>query len=158
MVNVKIKLLTETAQMPTKAHETDACFDLYADCPDDSYYSWEKGEDVQGLKIRPHETVKVKTGIATEIPVGYWGAVFARSGLATKQGLRPANCVGVIDADYRGNWVVALHNDSTETQIIRHGDRIAQAMILPVLDTTLEKVEELSDSSRGAGGFGSSGN
>ena len=78
--------------------------------------------------------------------------------MATKQGLRPANCVGVIDADYRGEWIVALHNDSTETQIIRHGDRIAQAMILPVFPTTFEQVEELPDTERGAGGFGSSGN
>lgn len=157
-MNVKIKLLSKTAKMPVKAHETDACFDLYADCPDDTYYSWDIQKDVAGIKIRPHETVKVKTGIATAIPVGYWGAVFARSGLAAKQGLRPANCVGVIDADYRGEWIVALHNDSTETQIIRHGDRIAQAMILPVLPTTFEQVEELPDTERGAGGFGSSGN
>lgn len=94
-MDVKIKLLSKTAKMPTKAHETDACFDLYADCPDDTYYSWDVQKDVAGIKIRPHETVKVKTGIATAIPVGYWGAVFARSGLATKQGLRPANCVGM---------------------------------------------------------------
>lgn len=94
-MDVKIKLLSKTAKMPTKAHETDACFDLYADCPDDIYYSWDVQKDVAGIKIRPHETVKVKTGIATAIPVGYWGAVFARSGLATKQGLRPANCVGM---------------------------------------------------------------
>lgn len=156
-VNVKIKLLSKTAKMPTKAHETDACFDLYADCPDDTYYGWDVQKDVAGLKIRPHETVKVNIGIATEIPVGYWGAIFARSGLATKQGLRPANCVGCIDADYRGPWVVALHNDTTETQIIHHGDRIAQAMILPVLSTTLEEVEHLSETERGEGGFGSSG-
>lgn len=158
MVNVKIKLLTDTAKMPTKAHSTDAAFDLYADCPEDTYYSWETGKDVQGIKIRPHETVKVNVGFATEIPEGYWGAIVARSGLSTKKGLRPANCLGVIDADYRGMWIVALHNDSTETQIIHHGDRIAQAMILPVLETNLEEVTELSETVRGTGGFASSGN
>lgn len=144
MINVKIMRMSETAIIPTKAHSTDACFDLYADIEN-------------ALTIKPHDTVKVSTGIATEIPVGYWGAIFARSGIATKQGLRPANGVGVVDACYRGIWVVALHNDTEIEQTINPGDRIAQAMILPVLEVELEEVESLNDTDRGAGGFGSSG-
>ena len=144
MVNVKIMRMSETAIIPKKAHSTDACFDLYADIE-------------SALTIKPHDTVKVGTGIATEIPVGYWAAGFARSGIATKQGLRPANCTMVIDADYRGEWIVALHNDTEIEQTINPGDRIAQAMILPVLEIELEEVESLNDTDRGAGGFGSSG-
>ena len=140
---MKIKLLSDKAKIPTRGSEEAAGWDLYA---------------ATDAIIPPHFTAKISIDIAIEIPAGYFGAVFARSGLATKQGLRPANCVGVIDADYRGEWIVALHNDSTETQIIRHGDRIAQAMILPVFPTTFEQVEELPDTERGAGGFGSSGN
>lgn len=157
MVNVKIKKLTETAKIPTKAHAEDAAFDLYADIPDNTFTAWETNETKQGIKIMPHTTVKIPVGIATEIPAGYWGAVFARSGLATKQGLRPANCVPVIDAGYRGEWMVPIHNDSSEVQIIEHGERIAQMMILPVINTVLEEVNSLENSSRGAEGFGDSG-
>lgn len=101
--------------------------------------------------------MKVNTGIAVEIPKGYFGAVFARSGLATKQGLRPANCVGVIDADYRGDVMVALYNDSTEPREVQVGDRIAQLVIIPYISPDLEVVSELSDTNRGDGGFGSTG-
>ena len=105
----------------------------------------------------PGTTMKIGTGIAAEIPEGYFGAVFARSGLATKKGLRPANCVGVIDSDYRGEIIVALHNDSKEPQTIQAYERIAQIVILPYLDVSFEIVDELSDTERGEGGFGSTG-
>lgn len=149
MLELKFKRLTDTMTIPTKAHGTDACFDLYADTL--SFRS--DGE----IRIAPHETVKVPTGFATNIPHGYWGAVFARSGLATKQGLRPANCVGVIDEPYTGEWIVALHNDTDGLQIVRHGDRIAQFTLLPYFNTNLVEVDELDSTDRGKNGFGSSG-
>ena len=155
-INVKIKSLSETAQLPTKAHDSDAAFDLYADIQD-TFKPFGSTEDVKGIKVMPGQTVKVSSGVAMEIPEWYWGAVYARSGLATKQGLRPANCVGVIDSHYRGPIIVAIHNDSNEVQIVRHGDRIAQFMLAPVIETSFEEVNELSDSDRGEGGFGSSG-
>ena len=142
MIDVKIKRLNDVAIVPTKAHDTDACFDIYA-----SAYA----------EIAPGDTVLIHTGIATEIPVGYWGAVFARSGLASKRGLRPANCVPVIDAPYRGEWMIPLHNDSDELQIVNAGDRIAQFMILPVLPTNLIVCDNIDESDRGSGGFGSTG-
>ena len=159
-MNVKIKLLSPEAKIPVKMHSSDACFDIYACEPNAVYREWNGGLEVKeanGLKIRPHETVMVHTGFATEIPIGYYAAIYARSGLSTKQGLRPANCVGVIDSQYRGEWMVALHNDSSETRIIKNGDRIAQFAILPVLDIKLEETNELSSTERGEGGFGSSG-
>lgn len=155
-INVKIKRLSETAQLPTKAHDSDAAFDLYADIQD-TFKPFGSTEDVKGIKVMPGQTVKVHTGFSTEIPIGYWGAIYARSGLATKQGLRPANCVAVIDAEYRGEWLIPLHNDSSDVQIIHHGDRIAQFMLAPVIETSFEEVSELSSSDRGEGGFGSSG-
>lgn len=112
---------------------------------------------VEAVSIAPGETAKVGTGIAMAIPKGYFGAIFARSGLATKQGLRPANCVGVIDSDYRGEIIVALHNDSSETRTVAPGDRIAQIAIIPFLPVSYEQVKELDDTERGAGGFGSTG-
>lgn len=138
---MKIKL-EPGATLPTKAHPTDAGYDLYAN------------EDAQ---IKPHETRPTHTGIHLQIPDGYFGAVFARSGLATKQGLRPANCVGVIDSDYRGEIIVALHNDSDELRNVAKGDRIAQLVILPCPHFELELADELDETKRGAGGFGSSG-
>ena len=155
-INVKIKRLSETAQLPTKNFDSDAAFDLYADIQD-TFKPFGSTEDVKGIKIMPGQTVKVSSGVAMEIPEWYWGAVYARSGLATKQGLRPANCVGVIDSHYRGPIIVAIHNDSNNVQIIRHGDRIAQFMLAPVIETSFEEVSELSDSDRGEGGFGASG-
>lgn len=149
MLNLKIKLLTDTAKLPQKSHPTDACFDIYADAL--SFRS--DGEII----IAPHETVKIPTGFATEIPHGFWGAIFARSGLASKQGLRPAQGVPVIDEPYRGQWMIPLHNDSEETRIIHHGDRICQFMLLPYFDTILTEVDNLSETDRGEGGFGSSG-
>lgn len=157
MLELKFKRLTNTMKVPTKAHETDACWDLYADIPNATY---DNGDIVEkhGLVIVPHKTVKIPTGFATNIPHGYWGAVFARSGLATKQGLRPANCVAVIDEPYTGEWLVPIHNDTNETQIIHHGDRIAQFTLLPYFNTNLIEVDELDSTDRGSNGFGSSGN
>lgn len=140
---MKIKLLSNKAKIPTRGSADAAGRDLYA------------AEDVI---IPPHNTAKISTDIAIEIPQGYWGGVFARSGLATKQGLRPANCVGVIDSDYRGPVIVALHNDTDETKEVMIGDRIAQLIILPICDFGgWEIVDELSDTDRGDGGFGHSG-
>ena len=157
---IKIKKLTETEQMPQKNFASDACFDLYLDAPDALYHEWNGGVEIKaarGIKIRPHETVMLHTDIAMETPVGYYAAIYARSGLASKQGLRPANCVGIIDAEYRGEICVALHNDSDETRIVHHNDRIAQMAILPVLDVKLIEADELSETERGSDGFGSSG-
>lgn len=130
---------------PTKGSKDAAGYDLYAVCP--------KGE----LMIEPNKTVMVSTGIAMEIPSGYFGGVFARSGITTKKGLRPANCVGVIDADYRGSIIVALHNDSDQPQIINTGERIAQLVIIPCFDAKLHEVGTLEKTDRGDGGFGSTG-
>ena len=145
MLNLKIQKLTNTAKLPTKAHPTDACFDIYADLSNEH------------VAIPPHQTILIPTGFATEIPHGFWGAIFARSGLASKQGLRPAQGVPVIDEPYRGQWLVPLHNDSEEIRIIHHGDRICQFMLLPYFDTNLIEVENLSETDRGNDGFGSSG-
>jgi dUTP pyrophosphatase len=141
---MKIKLLNNLAKIPTKGSKEAAGYDLYAATDYD-------------IEIQPSQTVKVDTGIAMAIPDGYFGAIFARSGLATKQGLRPANCVGVVDSDYRGPVIVALHNDSERTQVVSAGDRIAQLVILPYKTELLEIVDELDDTERGKGGFGSTG-
>lgn len=149
MLNLKFKRLTNTMTIPTKAHTTDACFDIYADAL--SFNS------VGEIWIAPHETILIPTGFATNIPHGYWGAIFARSGLASKQGLRPANCVAVIDEPYTGEWKVPLHNDTNEVKCIKHGDRIAQFTLLPYYDIQLIEVDSLDDTDRGSGGFGSTG-
>lgn len=145
-MEIKIKILKENAKLPTKGSNQAAGFDLYA-CSDDYFEA----------TIYPHETIKVGTGLAMSIPEGYYGALYARSGLATKQGLRPANCVGVIDSDYRGEIVVALHNDSNDPQTYHNGDRIAQLIIQPCLDVVYIVVEDLDDTERGDGGFGHTG-
>lgn len=145
-MEIKIKILKENAKLPTKGSNQAAGFDLYA-CSDDYFEA----------TIYPHETIKVGTGLAMSIPEGYYGALYARSGLATKQGLRPANCVGVIDSDYRGEIVVALHNDSNDPQTYHNGDRIAQLIIQPCLDVVYKVVEDLDDTERGNGGFGHTG-
>lgn len=145
-MKIDIKKLNDKATVPTKGHAGDAGFDLYA-CLDEP------------VTIKAGETVKIPTGLAIAIPDGYFGGVFARSGLATKQGLRPANCVGVCDAPYRGEYIVALHNDSDEDRVVKHEDRIAQLIILPFLmSVDLSVVDNLSETERGAGGFGSTGN
>jgi len=141
---VNIKKLKENAVIPTYGSEYAAGADLYA-CIDED------------LTINPGETKLVSTGIAMELPLGYAGLVYARSGLASKRGLAPANKVGVVDADYRGEVMVALHNHSNEPQTITTGERIAQYVIAPYLKAVFNEVEELSDTVRGAGGFGSTG-
>lgn len=159
MNTIKLVRIAPDVVMPTKAHDTDAGFDLYAYCPDATFYSWESGcqLNVKGVKVRPNETYKFHTGIKLAIPDGYWGGIYARSGLATKCGLRPANCVGVIDSSYRGEIIVAIHNDSNETQLVHNGDRIAQLVIQKVEPTVFEEVSELDETSRGESGFGGSG-
>lgn len=143
-MNVLVKRLTKTAKMPTFGSEHAAGADLYADI-------------VQTVTIFPHTTVKIGTGLAMELPDGTFGAIFARSGLATKEGVRPANCVGVCDSDYRGEYIVALHNDSDRTRVINPGDRIAQLVIMEYPVTYFIEDEELSETERGEGGFGSTG-
>lgn len=153
---VKIKRLADDVEPLKKAHAYDAGFDLRAHLPDAEFHEWGGGK-VNGIKIRPHETVMIGTGIAMTIPNGYFGGIFARSGLSTKEGLRPANCVGVCDASYRGEVVVPLYNDSNETRIVTNGQRIAQLVILPVPAVELVEVENLDNTTRNDGGFGSSG-
>lgn len=141
---MKIKLLSALATTPTRGSEYAAGYDLYA--------------AIESTTVIPaHSTVKIPTDIAMEIPVGYAGMIFARSGLATKQGLRPANCVGVIDADYRGNVVVALHNDTNINTTISPKERIAQLVVMPFQEIEFEVVDELSETVRADGGFGSTG-
>lgn len=144
---IKIKKLYDYAKIPTRGSEYAAGYDLYA-CIDEKY---------SRVGIAPHSTLKIGTGIAIEIPHGYFGAIFARSGLATKKGLRPANCVGVCDEDYRGEYIVPLHNDTDEWVMVEPQERIAQLVIMPYLPVEFEVVDELSDTKRGDGGFGSTG-
>lgn len=141
---MKVKFLNELAQTPTKGSKEAAGWDLYAAIP-------------EVVTINPHETVKIGTGLAIELPNGTFGAIFARSGLATKQGLRPANCVGVVDSDYRGEVIVAIHNDSNEIKTINPGDRIAQLIISLYVSSDFEIVDELDGTDRGENGFGSTG-
>ena len=143
-VKVNIKKLSDRAVIPSYASECAAGADLYA-CV--------KGE----TEIKPHTTVVVPTGIAIELPLGYAGLIYARSGLATKKGLAPANKVGVVDCDYRGEVKVALHNHSDEVQKIAAGERIAQLVITPYLTAQFIECETLSETVRGGGGFGSTG-
>ncbi len=149
-MKINIKKLNDTAIIPTRGSEYAAGYDLYAGCVDEKNL-----EEVN--VISPYSTMKIHTGIAMEIPEGYFGAIFARSGLATKQGLRPANCVGVIDSDYRGEIIVALRNDSASEQTITSGERIAQIVIMPYLPVEFGEVDSLEDTERGDGGFGSTG-
>ena len=136
--------LTNTAYLPARGSAAAAGYDLYADT------------DIS-INIAPHTTVKIGTGLAAAIPEGYFGAIFARSGLATKRGLRPSNCTGVVDADYRGQIIVALHNDTSVTQTVQPHERIAQLVVMPFLTFEVNEVEYLDETERGAGGFGSTG-
>ena len=149
MINMKIKKLYEDAIIPTRADNGSAGMDLYAYLVDKDI------ADV--LVIPPHRTEMVSVGFAMEIPNGTYGAIFARSGLASKQSLRPANCVGVVDSTYRGEVFVALHNDSDEIKYIHHKDRIAQMIIMEYPTVKITETDVLSDTERGNGGFGSSG-
>ena len=143
-VKVNIKKLKEEAVIPTYGSEYAAGADLYACLP-------------EALTINPGETVFVGTGISLELPEGYAGLIYARSGLSCKRGLAPANKVGVVDADYRGEVTVALHNHGKEPQTIDANERIAQLVITPFLAASFNEVDELSDTVRGTGGFGSTG-
>ena len=143
-IHVKIKKLTDTAKIPTQADAGAAGYDLYADIK-------------EPVIIAPHTTEKISTGIAVEMPIGYFGAIFARSGLATKKGLRPANAVGVCDPSYRGEYIVALHNDGLVSQTVEPGERIAQLIFLPYAIADIEEASELTETERGEGGFGSTG-
>lgn len=144
METIKIKKLKDNSQIPTRGSKYAAGYDLYA------------GID-KAITIAPHTTEKIGTGLAIEIPHGYFGAVFARSGLATQKGLRPANAVGVCDEDYRGEYIVALHNDMDKSMTVEPFERIAQLVILPYLSVEFEEVNELSETDRGSNGFGSTG-
>lgn len=151
-MSIKIKRLTETAKIPTKGSEYAAGFDLYAD----NFGDFKNGKE-WSLMILPGETVKIKTGVAVALPENTWGGIYARSGLATKQGLAPANKVGVIDSDYRGEIIVALHNHSGYQQMLHQGDRVAQLVIHEFKPYDFEEVDELDDTDRGEAGFGSTG-
>lgn len=141
---INVKKLNDLAKLPTRGSEYAAGYDLYAAA---SY----------NIEIQPHTTVKIGTGLSFELPQGTFAAIFPRSGIATKRGLRPANCVGVCDSDYRGEYIVALHNDTDEVQTIEPQERIAQMILLPFVEMMFNEVDELSDTDRGAGGFGDSG-
>ena len=143
-MNVAVKKLKEKAILPTYGSAQAAGADLYA-CLDGD------------ITIAPGETAFVPTGLAMELPTGYVGLIYARSGLACKRDLAPANKVGVIDSDYRGEFIVALHNHGALAQTISHGERIAQLVITPVFTPGFTEVQALSDTDRGAGGFGSTG-
>lgn len=136
----------DTAQLPKRADSHSAGYDLYAHIG-----------DMEEFGIMPGETLMIGTGVHVRIPDGYFGGIFARSGLATKKGLRPANCVGVIDETYTGEIMVALHNDSKEMQVIKDGERIAQLIIIPYATVVFNQVDELEKTERGENGFGSSG-
>lgn len=141
-MNIPVKILNEYAHLPTRGSEYAASYDLYA--------AIEKT-----IVILPHSTIKIGTGLAFELPKDTFAAIFARSGLATKEGLRPANCVGVCDSDYRGEYIVAIHNDTDEPQVITPKERIAQMVLLPFIPMEFTELENLSETNRGSGGFGS---
>lgn len=141
---MNIKKLDEKAILPTYGSEFSAGADLYA-CLEEA------------VTIEPGEAVLIHTGIAMEIPVGYAGLIYARSGLATKKGLAPSNKVGVVDADYRGEIMVSLFNHSKEARVVEHGERVAQLVIAPFITAEWNEVEELNETARGEGGFGSTG-
>jgi len=143
-MKIRIRKLRPDAALPKAGSRFAAGYDLYA-CMD------------APVEIAPHTTAMVGTGLSLAIPEGWFGAIFARSGLASKQGLRPANCVGVCDSDYRGEYIIALHNDTDLPRTVAPGDRIAQLVILPYLQAEFEESDVLPETERGAGGFGSTG-
>jgi dUTP pyrophosphatase len=147
-MEIKIKKLYEDSIIPTRGSDYAAGYDLYA---------YIHGEECATRYILPHETVLIGTGVAIQPPKDTFGAVFARSGLASKQGLRPANCVGVCDYDYTGEYMIALHNDSNTTKTVKHGDRIGQVVFIPYVNVNFVEVDELEETDRGDGGFGSTG-
>ena len=144
MQPIKVKKLRPGAHLPTYGTEFSAGADLYA-CLEEP------------VTIAPGETKKIPTGLSMEIPIGCAGLIYARSSLGTKQGLAPANKVGVVDSDYRGEFMIFLHNHGSQTQTVSHGDRVAQLLVTPVFTPGFEEADELTDTVRGAGGFGSTG-
>ena len=146
-MNIKVKRICEEAKLPTRGSEKAAAYDVYACLPDKNAL----------VTIMPHQTMLIGTGLRMAPPEGFYVGVYARSGLSSKEGLRPANCVGVIDEDYRGEYLVAVHNDSEVTRSVRHGDRIAQILLQKRYDMDFEEVDELDTTGRGDGGFGSTG-
>lgn len=142
--NIKVKKLNDLARFPTRGSSAAAGYDLYA-ATDDTIY------------ILPHSTMKIGTGLSFELPERTFAAIFARSGIAAKQGLRPANCVGVCDSDYRGQYIVAIHNDTDEVQTIVPRERIAQMILLPYIEMDFYETDNLSETERGDGSFGSTG-
>lgn len=146
-MEVRIKKLNDAAIIPTLGSVEAAGCDIYANLV----------EDAGSVTLGPGATHFIKTGIAMEVPKQYAGLIYARSGLASKRGLRPANCVGVIDSDYRGEIMVALHNDSDVPQTINHGERIAQMVITPYIRPEFVETDDLTDTERGDGGFGHTG-
>ncbi len=143
-MKINIKKLNESAKLPERGSAYAAGYDLFANIDEE-------------LQINPHETKMIGTGLSVEITEGYFGGIFARSGLSSKEGLRPANCTGVVDSDYRGEVKVALHNDSDVVRTITKDEKIAQLVVVPFLSIEFNEVDELSDTSRGEGGFGSTG-
>ena len=144
MENIRFKRLNSMATIPSRGSEQAAGYDLYAAIE-------------EPITIAPHTTTKIGTGLSFELPNNTFGAIFARSGLATKKGLAPANMVGVCDSDYRGEYIVPLHNYSNESQTIEPGERIAQLILMPYIPMVFEEVEELNNTQRGDQGFGSTG-
>lgn len=146
VINVKIKKLYDNTQMPSRADDGSAGMDLYAHLDNDYM-----------RVIKPHTTEMISVGFAMETPNNTYGAIFARSGLSSKKGLRPANCVGVVDSSYRGEVFVALHNDTDKVQQIMNGDKIAQMIIMEYPTVGIIETDTLSQTERGTNGFGSSG-
>lgn len=144
MIKIDIKKLNNRALLPTRGSEQAAGWDLYSN-------------NEEAISIAPHTTAMIGTGLSMAIPDGYFGGVFARSGLATKQSLRPANCVGVVDSDYRGEIIVSLHNDSDTVKVVNPHERIAQLVVMPYLSVEFNEKESLDETVRGDHGFGSTG-
>lgn len=142
--NVKFIKLNPMAQTPTRGSLFAAGYDLSAAID-------------MNVVIAPHTTIKIGTGLAVALPEGTFGGVYARSGISAREGLRPANCTGVVDSDYRGELIVALHNDSNEYRIVEPGERIAQFIVQPYVNVEFEEAETLNETDRGSGGFGSTG-
>lgn len=146
-MHIQFKRLCDTAKVPVRGSEKAAGYDICACIRNDS----------KQIVIPSYTCQIIGTGLAIEAPEGTFAALFPRSGLSTKYGLRLANCVGVVDEDYRGEYMIAMYNDSTESQVIKDGERIAQIVFIPYVSVDFEEVPELTDSFRGVGGFGSTG-
>jgi dUTP pyrophosphatase len=144
MMKIDIKKLNDRAVLPTRGSEQAAGWDLYSN-------------NEEAISVEAHATAMIGTGLSMAIPDGYFGAVYARSGLATKQGLRPANCVGVIDSDYRGEIIISLHNDTDDRKTVNPNERVAQLVIMPYLAVEFDEKDTLDETGRGNNGFGSTG-